>query len=133
MRMPRADEFPLPGQAQLRAAGHSDAHDGPDKKKMTLLQRLAAVGLGRKEGEDEPPAHARPVIRDIQPSLEVPRPPRPQPQPSPEILSEYGKRPAAPAPRPAPQGLDQHGRQAPLPAAEDDHLDIPAFLRRQAN
>ncbi|KAA5602310.1 cell division protein FtsZ [Blastochloris sulfoviridis] len=133
MRMPRADEFPLPGQAQLRAAGHGDAHDGPDKKKMTLLQRLAAVGLGRKEGEDEPPAHARPVIRDIQPSLEVPRPPRPQPQPSPEILSEYGKRPAAPAPRPAPQGLDQHGRQAPLPAAEDDHLDIPAFLRRQAN
>lgn len=96
---------------------------------MTLLQRLAAVGLGRKDGEDEPPAHQRPVIRDIQPSLDAPRAPRPQA--SPEILSEYGKRPAAP--RPAPQGLDQHGRPATLPAMDEDHLDIPAFLRRQAN
>ena len=122
VRMPRPEEFPLPGQAQLAAA--QAAQDG---KKMTLLQRLAAVGRGRKEGEEEPPAHARPVIRDIQPSLDVPRP---RPQASPEILSEYGKRPAQ---RPAPQGLDQHGRPAAVPAADEDHLDIPAFLRRQAN
>jgi cell division protein FtsZ len=123
VRMPRPEEFPLPGQAQLAAA--QAAQDG---KKMTLLQRLAAVGRGRKDGEEEPPAHARPVIRDIQPSLEVPRS---RPPASPEILSEYGKRPAPP--RQAPQGLDQHGRPAPVPAADEDHLDIPAFLRRQAN
>jgi cell division protein FtsZ len=44
-------------------------------------------------------------------------------------VSEYAKQ------RPAPQGLDVHGRQAPVaPAPQgDDHLDIPAFLRRQAN
>jgi len=42
-------------------------------------------------------------------------------------VSEYAR-------RPAPQGLDIHGRPAPVaPAPQgDDHLDIPAFLRRQA-
>ena len=33
-----------------------------------------------------------------------------------------------------PQGLDPHGRQAPVHnSADEDHLEIPAFLRRQAN
>jgi cell division protein FtsZ len=43
-------------------------------------------------------------------------------------VSEYAK-------RPAPQGLDAHGRPASVaPAPQgDDHRDIPAFLRRQAN
>jgi len=36
--------------------------------------------------------------------------------------------------RRAPQGLDPHGRQAPVHnSPEDDQLEIPAFLRRQAN
>ncbi len=45
-----------------------------------------------------------------------------------EPVSEYAK-------RPAPQSLDVHSRPAPVaPAPQgDDHLDIPAFLRRQAN
>ena len=38
------------------------------------------------------------------------------------------------AARPAPQGLDQHGRQAPVNnSLDDDQLEIPAFLRRQAH
>jgi cell division protein FtsZ len=43
-------------------------------------------------------------------------------------VSEYAR-------RPAPQGLDSHGRPAPVaPAPQgDDHLDIPAFLRRQTS
>jgi cell division protein FtsZ len=37
------------------------------------------------------------------------------------------------APRPAPQGLDAHGRTAPVHSpSEEDQLEIPAFLRRQA-
>ena len=37
-------------------------------------------------------------------------------------------------PAPTHQGLDPHGRQAPVHnSPEDDQLDIPAFLRRQAN
>jgi cell division protein FtsZ len=47
------------------------------------------------------------------------------PEPRPEPVSEYAK-------RPAPQGLDQHGRQTPVHNPEEDQLDIPAFLRRQA-
>ncbi len=45
----------------------------------------------------------------------------------PEPVSEYAK-------RSAPQGLDQHGRQTPVnnQSGENDQLDIPAFLRRQA-
>jgi cell division protein FtsZ len=44
-----------------------------------------------------------------------------------EPVSEYAK-------RPAPQRLDQHGRQTPVHnPSEEDQLDIPAFLRRQAN
>jgi cell division protein FtsZ len=55
-------------------------------------------------------------------------PPRPQ---VPDPVAEYGRRPAPV--RPPPQGLDMHGRAAPANSAmEDDQLEIPAFLRRQA-
>jgi cell division protein FtsZ len=48
--------------------------------------------------------------------------------PQADPVSEFAKRPAAP------QGLDSHGRQMAMPGAEgEDQLDIPAFLRRQAN
>jgi cell division protein FtsZ len=44
-----------------------------------------------------------------------------------EPVSEYAR-------RAAPQGLDPHGRPAAVHnPAEEDQLDIPAFLRRQAN
>jgi cell division protein FtsZ len=57
------------------------------------------------------------------------------PEPRPEPVSEYAKRPAPQAaPQGTPQGLDQHGRQTPVHnPSEEDQLDIPAFLRRQAN
>jgi cell division protein FtsZ len=60
------------------------------------------------------------------------RMPRPATQRAPmpqqaDPVSEFAK-------RQAPQGLDPHGRQAPVHNhGEDDQLDIPAFLRRQAN
>jgi cell division protein FtsZ len=46
---------------------------------------------------------------------------------APEPVSEYARRPAH-------QALDPHGRQTPVHnSVEEDQLDIPAFLRRQAN
>jgi cell division protein FtsZ len=61
------------------------------------------------------------------PGRPAPRQESRQESPRPEPVSEYAK-------RAAPQGLDQHGRQAPVHnRSEEDQLDIPAFLRRQAN
>jgi cell division protein FtsZ len=129
-RMPRLDELPIPAQNQIRAKrGPVNDADHPEKRRMTLLQRLASVGLGRKE-EPAEPAEARPAARQALPSFDRP-PPRPLQRShearAPEPVSEYAK-------RPAPQGLDPLGRQTPVHnSVEEDQLDIPAFLRRQAN
>ncbi|HEY8579394.1 MAG TPA: cell division protein FtsZ, partial [Beijerinckiaceae bacterium] len=57
--------------------------------------------------------------------------PAARPQPSP-AHAEYARRPAAPAAPVRQQSLDPHGR-APARPMEDDHLEIPAFLRRQSS
>jgi cell division protein FtsZ len=127
-RMPRIDELPIPAQNQLRAkqdGGHNAEHH-PEKRRMTLLQRLASVGLGRKDEqhEEEAAAYSAPMPRPS-PSMPPQALDRPRARP-PEPVSEYAKR--------APQGLDSMGRQAPVHnSSEEDQLDIPAFLRRQAN
>ncbi|WP_150286444.1 cell division protein FtsZ [Rhabdaerophilum calidifontis] len=128
-RMPSVDDLPRPAQAMLSASREEAvaAPPAPAEKRMTLMQRLAAVGLGvRREDEHAEPAPA------AAPPAEVPA------QPS-ATHQMYAKRPAAPAPaaaqpyRPAQGSLDAHGRvPAPTRSFEDDQLEIPAFLRRQA-
>jgi cell division protein FtsZ len=124
-RMPRIDELPIPAQNELRAQRGELPESEPEKRRMTLLQRLAAVGLGRRESE-EPKPEPKPS-RSFLPEWPAQRMPRTEPR-APEPVSEYAR-------RQSPQGsLDMHGR--PAPAArdrDDDQLDIPAFLRRQAN
>jgi len=130
-RMPKFEDLPMPAQAEIRQArGEAAEEEHPQKARLSLLQRLANVGLGRRDEESEPPIAAR----ASGPSM----PPLPERKPAKrsvaeqiahnEPVSEYAR-------RPAPQGLDSHGRPAPVaPAPQgDDHLDIPAFLRRQAN
>ena len=132
-RMPRIEELPLPAQNEFRASrGEMAERATPEKRRTSLLQRLAAVGLGRRDEEDEAETLA-PEPRVVAPAAARPAPPpRPiEPRPQ-EPVSEYAKRPAAP--RPALQGLDQHGRPAPVHnSIDEDQLEIPAFLRRQAN
>ncbi|WP_027556899.1 cell division protein FtsZ [Bradyrhizobium sp. Cp5.3] len=128
-RMPRLDELPMPAQAEIRQARGEVEEEHPQKTRLSLLQRLANVGLGRREEESEPPIAARtagpamPPLPDRKPQRSVAQ----QIAASEPPVSEYAR-------RPAPQGLDAHGRPAPVaPAPQgDDHLDIPAFLRRQA-
>jgi cell division protein FtsZ len=172
-RMPRIDEFPVPAQNVMRAQRGELAEEHPEKRHMTLLQRLASVGLGRRESEEKaappPPQAVRPVPQMAPlPPRQLQQPPQqplqPQYQPPPQYLQAHVQQPMQPqaqplqahlqplsqqrqqdprasdpvsdyAKRPAPQGLDQHGRQtqAPYKQIDDDQLDIPAFLRRQAN
>jgi cell division protein FtsZ len=129
-RMPKFEDLPMPAQAEIRQARGEAEEDHPQKTRLSLLQRLANVGLGRRDEETEPPIAARasgPAMTPL-PPLPERKPQRSVAQQMAEPVSEYAR-------RPAPQGLDVHGRPAPVAAAPqgDDHLDIPAFLRRQSN
>jgi cell division protein FtsZ len=109
-RLPQIEDFPVVAQNQLRAALSPSVQPlSPETKRMTLLQRLAAVGLGRRD--------------EIEPVFAAPAAPLPPAQAR------------APAPQPvraAAGQLDSHGRQQPR-SIEDDQLEIPAFLRRQVS
>jgi len=112
-RMPRVEDFPPVAQAEF--AGHPE-HDHEDRGPMGLLKRLT-TGLSRREEEPrlQPAQPREPKLRE--PAADQRR------------LHD----PHLYAPR---RGqLDDHGRPMPQPrsAAEDDQLEIPAFLRRQAN
>jgi cell division protein FtsZ len=124
-RMPKFEDLPMPAQNEIRQARGEADDEHPQKTRMSLLQRLANVGLGRRDEDTEPPIAARASGPPMSP---MPPPPERRPQRSDDPVSEYAR-------RPAPQGLDAHGRPAPVAATSqgDDHLDIPAFLRRQAN
>jgi cell division protein FtsZ len=127
-RMPKFEDLPMPAQAEIRQARGDAEEDHPQKGRMSLLQRLANVGLGRRDEESEPPIAARSSGPAMPPLPDRKQPRRTGDQNATiEPVSEYAR-------RPPPQGLDVHGRPAPVaPAPQgDDHLDIPAFLRRQA-
>jgi len=130
-RMPKFEDLPMPAQNEIRQARGEVDEEHPQKTRMSLLQRLANVGLGRRDEETEPPIAAR----STGPAM-TPMPPLPERKPQRSIAQQMtGNEPVSEyARRPAPQGLDVHGRPTSVaaPPHGDDHLDIPAFLRRQA-
>jgi len=107
-RIPPIEEFPPIAQAQVEAQRNriENIAEHSARKKRGLFDRLASVGLGRKD--DPPPAPREPVMA-------VQAQPRPQP--------------VAPARAPAQPAPQAHVD----PSLDDDQLEIPAFLRRQAN
>jgi cell division protein FtsZ len=131
-RMPRVEELPVPAQNQIRAS-RGEPVPSHDQKRMTLLQRLATVGFGRRE---ESSAHPHAQVHPHAP----PEPPMPAPRPAPDaprqpspVHAEYAKRPLPPQGyRPAQGQLDPHGRAPASRTMEEDQLEIPAFLRRPA-
>ncbi len=129
-RMPQIEDFPRPAQEQLRQARGEAA--ASDARRKSIFERLASFGASRQEealqhAQAQQPGRGQAATGYGRVSEQ---------QPSPAHI-EYAKRPSANAlPPAAPQqaGLDQHGRRAPMPrGGEDEHLEIPAFLRRQAN
>jgi len=106
-RMPQIEDFPPIAQRQMAAQQNRIEHIAEHaKKRKGLFERLASVGLGRKD--DPPPAQREPV-------MQMRSEPKMQPQ-------------TAPQPRQAPQPASHID-----PHLDDDQLEIPAFLRRQAN
>ena len=143
-RMPTIEEFPPVAQREMRAHSRpvEEDHHSEEKRPMSLLRRIA-TGLGRREDDEdefEAPAHhpqaqqpQAPAARQPEASRQAPAQQAQAPRPA----QAPAMRPAAP--RPAAQGasgqLDLTGRSAPQQRnlSEDEQLEIPAFLRRQAN
>jgi cell division protein FtsZ len=110
-RMPSIEDLPMPGQNLLR--GQQPVEAEPETKRRTLLERLANFGMSRA---DELRAHQGAQQPQIAPPQGYA-----QQKPAP-VHAEY-------APRPQQQRPVGDGRA--LPRAEEDQLEIPAFLRRQ--
>lgn len=138
VRMPKIEDFPPVAQRQMDPRYSAPVEE--DRGPLSLLRRLAHVGLGRREEE---PASARAAVQPApqRPAQAKPSMQQPRVQAPPPPSSDYAKRPAAPrAPqqeqnyRPRQGELDPHGRPVPRDQRHaDDELEIPAFLRRQAN
>ena len=127
----------IAGRSACSAASPMSAWAGARKKPAP---RAAAAAAPQQRPVQQQPQQQRPKL------AAPPPPPQRQPQQQvaapPPPASDYAKRP--PAPRAAPQQdglyrprqaeLDKHGRPLPRDARQiDDELEIPAFLRRQAN
>lgn len=129
-RMPRFEELPITAQNEIRQARGEELDEHPQRQRLSLLQRLANVGLGRRDEENEAPIQGRSSAPAMPMQDRMPRQ-APAPQRHADPVSEYARR-APPMPQQGHAGLDPHGRPAPIAAnPADDHLDIPAFLRRQ--
>jgi len=135
-RMPRVEDFPPMVKAEMQAsepqihdARHDAYHDEDDERgPLGLLKRLTH-GLSAKR-EDDHEAMAPEPRSDMDQRQLRPAPQQPMASQPRRALSQDA---AMYAPR---RGqLDDHGRQQAAGSAEneDDHLEIPAFLRRQAN
>jgi cell division protein FtsZ len=131
-RMPQIEDLPLPVQQQMRIQrGETQPENATETRRRTLLERLASFGMSRQEEVHHAPVPHLPALPAT--TRAQPQPQRPAPSP---VHHEYARRPAAPPPAPAPRQaqLDPHGRATPVVrSAEDDHLEIPAFLRRQSS
>ena len=122
--MPRIEDFPVPVQAQIRAQHAAAAPEPqPEQRRKSLLEKLSLFG-SKLHSEPAPAPRVAPAVQALRPVAPPPR----------GGHSEYARRGStAAAPVVQQAQLDPHGRSAPPQRQQEDELDIPAFLRRQAN
>ena len=130
-RVPRVEDFPPHVQREIEAQRHPRQED--DRGPLSLLRRLANVGRGRREetapaGEAQAPAPSRSAIRA---AATTPQVRGTAPQRSAQPPRQASRAAEQPNYRPAEGNLDPQGRT--VPRQQEDELEIPAFLRRQAN
>ncbi len=145
--IPKVEDFPPMVQAEAAAkaepaapqAAKVEASHGP----MGLLNKLKNSFAGRETENEAEQVQAQAPRPAAPPAPAAVAPVAPAPQAAPQTAPK-----TQPAPQQAPAArvddnpyapkrgqLDTMGRINPVekPASEDDQLDIPAFLRRQAN
>lgn len=119
-RMPQVEDFPPMVQAEMEAQSVPETVSIEDERGPLGLLRRLTTGLSRKEEHEAP---AEPRLRPIDKSVQQ-RPAEPR-RPLSQDASMYA---------PAKGQLDDHGRAPTSNTTQsDDQLEIPAFLRRQAN
>jgi len=116
-RMPTVDELPMPVQREIHAqeAGERPLHGiKKQKQRAGFLERLANVGRGRRTEDDDLETAAEPRLAPVRGQGQSNHPNAEMEQP---IVRPAG-----------PMSAEPRGQEL-----EDDQLEIPAFLRRQAN
>jgi cell division protein FtsZ len=132
---PAADPF---REAALINGGPREAEQ---RGRTSLFKRMTGVGRGRKAAEPVDAAKApeapKPVEnRDMtaaEPTLGPPAAPKPAPKPAAEPAAEPAAAPEAAAPEQSQLDVVEAGDRRVASQSEEDLLEIPAFLRRQAN
>lgn len=140
---------PQRARPAVPSARDYDYRDGDERRSVGLLRRIAN-GLSRKEEEEEEGYEVEPRAprrRPAQARLPAPAQEDRRRLPPPEHddiymeeMEEEAPRPRRARPKPdatrRPRGADHEPASRSRPAArsmDDDQLEIPAFLRRQAN
>ncbi len=131
-RMPEVADFPPMVKAELAARGAAPTEDAHGERgPMGLLKKLK-TGFGAKDEPQVAPASpSAPVGGGAQSPVAQPTQAAPTLQ---QPASGAARRDVDPY-APKPKALDGNGRinATGKPSGEDDLLEIPAFLRRQAN
>ena len=118
-RMPGVEDFPPIAQREIESRNGNAPEIGlqAQKKRAGFLERLANVGLGRKEQIVGAPSRSREPSMSQQFGAEGPERGSETP---PRVRESAGPLNSVPTP-------------ATDPGFDEDQLEIPAFLRRQAN
>lgn len=113
-RMPDVDDFPLVAQREMQArdGNHEELGLESEKKRSGFLDRLASVGLGRRE-------------KTIQPAEQA----ADRTEPGFGMTRQSPRNTGVEMPRRLGETLERLAAEEP----DEERLEIPAFLRRQAN